>query len=55
MCSSPKSSSTRRRQRKNNACRTDYEAYASMLRRASAVYDKKQLQKATDKSSSTLL
>ncbi len=44
MCSSPKSSSSRRRQRKTSSRQIDYEAYASMLRRASAVYDRKEQQ-----------
>ena len=47
MCSSPRGSSTRRRHIKKNAfTRLKYEEYSSMMRRASAVYDKIEQEKA---------
>jgi len=45
MCSSPKSSSSRRRHtKKSSTSQADYDAYASMLRRASAIYERKEQQ-----------
>lgn len=47
MCSSPKGSATRRRHsKKSEFSRSEYEEYARMLRRASAVYDRIEQEKA---------
>ena len=50
MCSSHKGSTTRRRYtKKSSFSRSEYEEYASMVRRASAVYDKIEQKKLKDK------
>jgi hypothetical protein len=47
MCSSPKGSTTRRRHtKKSEFSRSEYEEYACMVRRASAVYDRIEQKKA---------
>lgn len=47
MCSSPKSSSARRRHAKKKALTThEYEEYSAMLKRSFAAYEQVQLQKA---------
>ena len=49
MCSSPKGSTTRRQYaKKSEFSRSEYEEYARMVRRASAVYDNIEQKKLKD-------
>jgi hypothetical protein len=46
MCSSPRGSTTTRRYAKKTLSRSEYEEYASMVRRSSAIYDRIEKEKA---------